>query len=51
VAKQTELLFEFDVLDAEVIFGDEQDTTGQEGDVDDVDPMVLQLTEGLCQRR
>jgi hypothetical protein len=41
------LASEFDVLDEEVICGDEEDSVDQEGDVADVDTMVLLLTEGL----
>jgi hypothetical protein len=38
---------EIDVLDEEVIFGDEQDSLEQEVDAEDADSMVLLLTEGL----
>jgi hypothetical protein len=38
---------EFDVLDEEVNRGDEEDFVDQEGDVEDVDTMVLLLTESL----
>jgi hypothetical protein len=38
---------EFDVLDEDVICGDEGDFVDQEGGVEDVDTMVLLLTEGL----
>jgi hypothetical protein len=41
------LASEFDVLEEEVICGDEEDSVDQEGDVADVDTMVLLLTEGL----
>jgi hypothetical protein len=35
------------VVDEEVICGDEKDPVEQEDDVDDIDIMVLLLTEGL----
>jgi hypothetical protein len=38
---------DFDVVDEDVICGDEQDPVEQEGDVDAVDIMVLLLTGGL----
>jgi hypothetical protein len=41
------LASEFDVLDEELICGDEEDSVDQEGEVEDVDTMVLLLTEGL----
>jgi hypothetical protein len=41
------LASEFDLLEDEVICGDEEDSVDEEGDVADVDTMVLLLTEGL----
>jgi hypothetical protein len=41
------LLLSFDVLHEDLISGDEQDSVEQEGDLEDVDIMVLLLTEGL----
>jgi hypothetical protein len=38
---------DFDVVDEDVMCGDEQDPVEQEGDVDAVDIMVLLLIEGL----
>jgi hypothetical protein len=38
---------DFDVVDEEVICGDEQDPVEQKDDVDTVDIMVLLLTEAL----
>jgi hypothetical protein len=41
------LASEFEVLEDEVICGDVEDSVDEEGDVADVDAMVLLLTEGL----